>query len=58
LISSSVIAFAIVIMTVVLVFRGSALLRLPSRKSCICWMKYDTGRPDTPAFSCRPLPFG
>ena len=58
LISSGVIAFAIAIIAFVFALRGSALLRNPSRKSFICWMKYDTGRPDTPAFSCRPLPFG
>ncbi len=45
-------------MTFVLAFRGSALLRTPLRKSFICWMKYETGRPETPAFSCRPFPFG
>ena len=39
LISSGVMAFAIAIMAFVLAFRGSALLRSPSRKSFICWMK-------------------
>ena len=53
-----VIAFAIVIIRFVFALRGSALLRRSFRKSFIVWMKYDTGRPATPAFSGRPLPFG
>ena len=57
LISSGVIAFAIVIIRFVFVFRASALFRLPDAKSLIVWMKYDTGRPDTGAFSGRPLPW-
>src|SRR5438309_1708884 len=36
--------------------RGSALLRRSLRKSISCCMKYATGRPDTLAFSGRPLP--
>ncbi len=50
-ISSGVSAFAIVIITFVLALRGSALFRAPLRKSFICWMKYETGSPETPAFS-------
>ena len=51
LISSGVIALAMAIMRLVLALRGSALLRTPLRKSFICWMKYDTGNPEMPAFS-------
>ena len=58
LISSSVMPLAIAIMTFVFALRGSALFRAPLLKSSIVWMKYETGRPDTPAFSGRPLPFG
>src|SRR5262245_58882697 len=58
LISSSVIAFAMAIMMFVLAFLESALFLAPLLKSAIVWMKYDGGRPDTPAFSGRPFPFG
>src|ERR1051325_3851715 len=56
LISSSDIPLAMAIMVFVLALRGSALLRLSLLKSDICWRKYDTGKPATPAFSGRPLP--
>ena len=49
--SSGVIALAIAIMMFVFVFRDSALLRRPSRKSFIVCRKYETGRPAMPAFS-------
>jgi hypothetical protein len=42
----------------VLALRGSALFRSPLLKSIIVWMKYEFGKPATPAFSGRPLPFG
>ena len=58
LISSGERAFAIWIIAFVLAFFGSPLLRRSFLKSFIVWMKYATGRPETPAFSMRPLPFG
>ena len=42
----------------VFALRDSALLRRSLRKSFNCCRKYETGRPDTLAFSGRPLPFG
>src|SRR5215467_11911376 len=55
-ISSSLMPFAMIVMTFVLAFRESALFRKSFLKSLSCWMKYATGRPDTDAFSGRPLP--
>src|SRR5437868_7697597 len=55
-ISSSLIPLAIVVITAVLALRGSAVLRRSLRKSCNCWRKYATGKPETDAFSGRPLP--
>src|SRR5437867_10465034 len=55
-ISSGVSDFAIRAILAVFAFRGSALLRRSLRKSVSCCRKYDTGRPDTLAFSGRPLP--
>src|SRR4051812_1689778 len=55
-ISSSLMPFAIVVMTAVLALRGSDVFRRSLRKSWSCWRKYATGRPDTDAFSGRPLP--
>ena len=46
LISSGVIALAMLIIRLVFVFRDSALLRAPDLKSFIVCMKYETGRPD------------
>jgi hypothetical protein len=42
--------FAIWIMTFVFALRDSALFLVSLLKSCIVWMKYETGRPATPAF--------
>src|ERR1700676_696827 len=53
LISSSVMFFANWIMRLVLALRGSALLRLPSLKSFMVWMKYSTDRPLSHAFYTR-----
>src|SRR4051812_45055132 len=55
-ISSSLMPLAIIVMTFVLALRGSALLRRSFRKSWSCCRKYATGRPETDAFSGRPLP--
>src|SRR3954471_7639576 len=56
--SSPVIALAYAIIRLVLLLRGSALFLASDLKSAIVWTKFDTGSPDTPAFSGRPLPFG
>src|SRR5712691_2631503 len=56
-ISSGVSDFAIRVMRAEFALRGSALFRRSLRKSTSCCMKYETGRPDTLAFSGRPLPF-
>jgi hypothetical protein len=45
-------------MVFVLGFLGSAVCRLPLRKSWIWRMMYAVGSPATPAFSGRPFPFG
>src|SRR5207244_9845737 len=58
LISSSVMFFANEIMRFVLAFRASELFLLSFLKSIMVCTKYEYGRPDTPAFSGRPLPFG
>src|SRR5437868_8387525 len=56
-ISSSDMPLAIVVMMLVLALRGSDVLRRSCLKSSSCWRKYATGRPETDAFSGRPLPF-
>src|SRR5258705_11550449 len=55
-ISSGVSDFAIRARRAEFALRGSALFRRSLRKSVSCCRKYDTGRPDTLAFSGRPLP--
>src|SRR6185312_3096169 len=55
-ISSSLMPFAIVVMTPVLALRESDVLRRSLLKSWSCCRKYATGSPDTDAFSGRPLP--
>src|SRR5262245_28776348 len=55
-ISCSLIALAMLVITPVLALRASEVLRRSFLKSSSCWMKYATGRPDTDAFSGRPLP--
>ena len=56
--SWSVMALANAIIAFVLAFRASALFLAPLLKSAIVCTKYATGRPETPAFSGRPLPLG
>src|SRR6185436_16339537 len=55
-ISASLIPLAMVVITPVLPLRGSDVLRRSFLKSSSCWRKYATGRPETDAFSGRPLP--